>query len=109
MRRLDLPVVAQAGQSLAGDDRLAYIAAGNRTGTLRRRLGDSSRLMNWLDIQSRGNQFTSTVDDLDYLEARAAEPCGKTVLESALEAVVVFETASPARPSSPRTPWSSRR
>ena len=57
LKRLDLPVVAHAGQSLAGDVRLTYLAAGRRTGTLRRRLGDWSRLRQWLAGQSRADGF----------------------------------------------------
>jgi hypothetical protein len=92
LKRLNLSVVAQSGPSLGGGDRLAYLAAGKRTGTLRRRLGDWSPLRKWLAGQSRAEGFPAARDLLDYLEARAAEPCGKTVLQSALEAVIFFET-----------------
>ena len=98
LKRLNLPVVAQAGRSLGGGDRLEYLAAGKRTGTLRRRLGDWARFCKWLAGQSRADGFPAARDLLDYQEARAAEPCGKTVLQSALEAVILFETVGGVPP-----------
>ena len=92
LKSLKLPVVYQAGHSQAGEDRLGYLAGGRRTGTLRRRLGDWARLRKWLEVQDRATGFPEVRDLLDYLEARAAEPCGKTVLQSAVEAVNFLET-----------------
>ena len=92
LKALKLPVVSQAGHSQAGEDRLGYLAGGRRTGTLRRRLGDWARLRKWLEGQDRAAGFPEVRDLLDYLEARAAEPCGKTVLQSAVEAVNFMET-----------------
>ena len=91
LKALSLPVVSQAGHSQAGEDRLGYLAGGRRTGTLRRRLGDWARLRKWLEGQDRASGFPTALDLLDYLEARAAEPCGKTVLQSAVEAVNFLE------------------
>ena len=88
----NLPIVSVAGSALGGGDRLDYLAAGKRTGTLRRRLGDWARLQRWLVGQGLAAGLPSATYLIDYLEARAAEPCGKTVLRSALEAVRFFET-----------------
>ena len=71
---------------------MGYLAGGRRTGTLLRRLGDWTRLRKWLEGQDPFSGLPAERDLLDYLEARASEPCGKTVLQSAIEAVNFMET-----------------
>ncbi len=73
-------------QEAGGGDRgrLHLAAAGRRVRTLRKRVNAWRALRRWL-LAARGRPHTSDVDDLlDYMEARAAEPCGRTVLDSLL-------------------------
>ncbi len=64
--------------------RLHLAAAGRRLRTLRKRVNAWRALRRWL-LAARGRPHTDDVGDLlDYMEARAAEPCGRTVLDSLL-------------------------
>ncbi len=71
-------------QEAGGGDRgrLHLAGAGRRVRTLRKRVNAWRALRRWL-LAARGRPHTDNTDDLlDYMEARAAEPCGRTVLDS---------------------------
>ena len=89
--RLKAPVALELGASMADYKGLQYLAAGKRVATLRRRLGDWRRLAAWTAAQCGQPGYPDLQGFLAYLEARAGEPCGRTVLRSAFEALGYME------------------
>ncbi len=89
--RLQAPVVLELGASRDDLKGLRYLAGGRRAGTLRRRLGDWVRVARWLSTQVFEGQYPTVSAFILYLEARASEPCGPTVLRSAVEALRYME------------------
>ena len=85
--RLQAPIVRELGATVEEPRGLRYLAAGNnRVSTLRKRLGDWGRIARWVNAQGTVG-FPDAGTFLAYLEARASEPCGRTVLRSALDAL----------------------
>ena len=91
LARLNAPVAQELGASPDDHKGLQYLAAGKRVATLRRRLGDWRRLVAWTTAQGGQPGYPNLQGFLAYLEARAGEPCGRTVLRSAFEALGYME------------------
>ena len=93
---LDLPVAPWLRN--AGESRAAYLGQGLRLATLGCRLRAWRHFSRWLR-DAVGARFPRGVDDtLRYLETRAAEPCGRTCLRSAIAGLRFVEIAGQVEP-----------
>ena len=87
------PVVQALGAEAGNLARLRLVAAGRRAATLRRRLGEWRRLVAWTRPGGQLMSYPHLAEVVGYLEARAGEPCGRTVPRSAAQALHFMEEA----------------
>ena len=88
---LQLPVVEELSGVMDPAKHLGYLAAGRRASTLQAALGAWRRMRDWLETVAGVSRPRDAADVVAYLEARAAEPCGKTVLGLALDSLRFLE------------------
>ncbi len=90
---LRMPAVELAQHSLQPARALSRCFRGRRLSTVRQRLRAWDNWMAWL-LQAKGYALPQHVADLtDYLEDRAAEPCGRSCLATIVNAVAFVEAA----------------
>ena len=87
LRLCGLPAVLAAEEAMDPDAHLRRCARGRRPATIRARVHEWRRASSWLK-RAKGVPWP-----LDYLEARAAEPCGVSCLDSILAAFGFYESA----------------
>ncbi|CAE8672430.1 unnamed protein product [Polarella glacialis] len=89
--RNDLPVLMVASTSLDPDRALANCTGRARAKTLRKKVRTWLVIENWL-LATFGVGWPAYASQVvDYIEDRAAEPCGKTVPATAISALRYFE------------------
>ena len=67
------------------------LCRGLRTGTLRKRARDAKRLVSYMRTAHNTEWPTEGVEVMDYLVARASEPCGKSILPGIQTTLYFFE------------------
>ena len=90
-RLADLPIVKRLENTEHSHLLGKTLCRGLRTGTLRKRARDAKRMVAFFH-SAHGAPWPSDVGELmDYLVARASEPCGKSVLPGIQSTVYFFE------------------
>ena len=92
IRELLLPAAAW----LQGDNfhrRVLLLGKGLRLATLRARIRSWRHMRRWLEAAKEVSWPRAVSDVLEYLECRAAEPCGRTCFSSALLGLAFMEQA----------------
>jgi hypothetical protein len=107
IRRADLPLARRAAQSLDPERALLRCAGKARAGTIRGRIREVERCLDWYQVQEPGiawprHEFVVA----DFLEERAAEPCGRSIPQSLLNGFAFVEEAGgvPVEDRISRTP-----
>merc|ERR1712129_92488 len=92
MKELSLPAAAW----LPGEHfqrRMVLLGKGLRWATLKAHIRSWRHMRLWLEAAKKASWPRSVADVLEYLESRAAEPCGRTCFSAALMGLTFMEQA----------------
>ena len=90
-RKAQLPLVLRPEVATREDLVARALCRGVRAATLRKRVRDMEQFARYLEAACDRSWPSNPGDVIDYMTARAAEPCGKSVLASMQGALFFFE------------------
>ena len=95
-KELNFPIALPTDE---GRDGLRWLGKGKRAKTLRGRARSFKRIASWMQSVQDGEKWPASPQRLvDYMEARAAEPCGKTVLPNIVTTINFMEDVGGVAP-----------
>ena len=90
IQELDLPAASWLNEENF-EKRIHFLGKGLRLGTLRARLRSWRHVRQWLEAAKDASWPRNAYEVLEYLESRAAEPCGPSCMTSALSGLSFME------------------